>query len=293
MKTKYLVKERKKKTYGARDIIGNYRFLVNLSSNTIHQLKHSMTHKLFTEEKIPYDALAEFGLTREMIEDLPMYVLEDITAGNITPVLPLKVREEGAAEGVAAKSRFRLTQTDNGVEPIFFPVLEHAPIEQFTAEQQEMLKEGKAILAEVIKDDDEVTSFVQIDADTNQVMSVPSPVIGRNLQVLANKLSLGSAEVKVIQDGDALTFFIDDQPVTVGIDLLNSGSGIRIEDGDAQQWKQNAKREWDKYTFGVYGCWIADEKGDLSYTPEEQYDEELWNELARRRNGIQNTPKIH
>ena len=37
----------------------------------------------------------------------------------------------------------------------------------------------------------------------------------------------------------------------------------------------------DKYTFGVYGCWVMDDDGNLDYVPEEEYTEELWNEQKK------------
>ena len=128
-------------------------------------------------------------------------------------------------------------------------------MEAFTQEQQEDLLAGKAILADV-KDADGRSSkaFVQIDTETNQVMSVPTPVIGRNLEVLKDELKLSSAELTVMQKGEPLTLIMEDEQVTVGIDL-NDKTGIRINQGDSQKWKENTKREWDKYTFGCYGCW--------------------------------------
>lgn len=245
--------------------------------------------KHFTEEEIPYKTLSNFGLTREMIEDLPMKVLDDIMSGDVTPVLPIKIRED-EQHCITAKARFSLDRMQNGVEVIFYPVLEHAPIDQFNEEQQSLLKEGKAIMAEIENNGEKVMSFVQIDTATNQVMSVPSPVIGRNLQVLADEVNLSGAELNVVQKGEPLTLFVDDAEVTVGIDLLNSKTGIRVEDGDSQKWQDANKREWDKFTFGVYGCWVADDNGDLSYVSEDDYTDELWSEL-KKRGGMQNMPK--
>ena len=37
--------------------------------------------------KLPYPTLARFGLTQEMIEDLPMRVLDEICDGRHSPVL--------------------------------------------------------------------------------------------------------------------------------------------------------------------------------------------------------------
>ena len=71
---------------------------------------------------------------------------------------------------------------------------------------------------------------------------------------------------------------------TVGIDL-NESTGIRLCQGDDRKWQEQTKREWDKYTFGCYGCWVMDDDGNLDYVSEDDYTEELWNELSRKREG--------
>ena len=48
----------------------------------------------FEFEELPYDTLLQFGLTQEMIEDLPMQTLEAISHGRHSPVLPIKVNDE-------------------------------------------------------------------------------------------------------------------------------------------------------------------------------------------------------
>ena len=65
-------------------------------------------------------------------------------------------------------------------------------------------------------------------------------MIGRNLQVLSDELSLGGTELKSIQNGEALTFAVEDEPVTVGIDL-KSDTGIRFANGDGEQWRKEGK----------------------------------------------------
>ena len=101
-------------------------------------------------------------------------------------------------------------------------------------------------------------AFVQIDAETKQVMYVPTPIIARNLKVLAEVMRLGTVEVNGMQHGEPLTVVVDGESATVGIDL-HAKTGIRFCSGDAQQWRNQPKREWDKYTFGCYGCWIMDD----------------------------------
>lgn len=151
----------------------------------------------------------------------------------------------------------------------------------YNEQVQNILKQGKAVVANVnIHDGNPIRAFVQIDGETNQVMAVPTPVIGRNLQVLSDELCLGGTELKSIQNGEALTFAVEDEPVTVGIDL-KSDTGIRFANCDGELWRKEGKREWDKYTFGIYGCWVMDDDGNLDYVPEEEYTEELWNEQKK------------
>lgn len=240
-----------------------------------------MKRNSFEESKVPYQTLAKYGLTHEMIEDLPMHALEDISNGRPSPVLPVSM-EVNEGYSIKSRTRFALVRmADGNVDVMFYPVLKYAPLDNFTKEQQKLLKQGKAVVADVdMPDGAHIKAFVQIDRETNQVMAVPTPVIGRNLQVLSDELSLGGAELKTIQNGETLTFVIDEEPVTMGIDL-KSDTGIRYANGDGEQWRKESKREWDKYTFGIYGCWVMDDDGNLDYVPEEEYTEELWNEQKK------------
>lgn len=186
--------------------------------------------------------------------------------------------------GKTVESRTRLVfyRMENGqVDVLFYPVLKSSPLDRYDREQQKQLLAGKAILADTPTEDGRHTkAFVQIDPETKQVMSVPTPIIGRNLQVLAEELHMGTAEINGMQHGDPLTMVVDDEPVTVGIDL-HAATGIRFYAGDEQKWREQSKREWDKYTFGVYGCWVMDDEGNLNYVSEEEYTEELWNEQKK------------
>ena len=53
-----------------------------------------MKKEQFEFNDLPYPTLARFGLTQEMIEDLPMQTLEAISHGRHSPVLPIKVNDE-------------------------------------------------------------------------------------------------------------------------------------------------------------------------------------------------------
>ena len=167
------------------------------------------------------------------------------------------------------------------MDVVFYPALKSSPLERYNEAQQKQLLDGKAIVADVeMANGRHSKAFVQIDGETKQVMYVPTPIIARNLKVLAEVIHLGAVEVNGMQNGDPLTVVVDDEPVTVGIDLHNK-TGIRFCAGDTQQWREQPKREWDKYTFGCYGCWVMDDDGNLGYVPEEEYTGELWNEQKK------------
>lgn len=254
----------------------------NLSlQSVIQNTKLNMNVVRFELIELPYPTLARFGLTQEMIEDLPMRVLDEICDGRHSPVLPVRVRDE-KGELIESRSRFALVRRDDGLsDVVFYPVLESSPLERYDEAQQKQLLAGKAILADVeTADGRHSKAFVQIDEETKQVMYIPTPIIGRNLQVLADIMHLGTMEVNSMQNGEPLTLVVDGEPVTVGIDLHDK-TGIRFCSGDSQKWKEQPKREWDKYTFGVYGCWVMDDDGNLDYVPEEEYTEELWNEQKK------------
>jgi hypothetical protein len=46
-------------------------------------------------------------------------------------------------------------------------------------------------------------------------------------------------------------------------------------------WSEQRTRDWDKFTFGIYGCWVMGEDGNLDYVKEEDYTDELWNEQKK------------
>ena len=36
-----------------------------------------------------------------------------------------------------------------------------------------------------------------------------------------------------------------------------------------------------RYTFGICGCWVRDEDGNLSYVHEQDYNDEIWEEQEK------------
>ena len=264
--------------------------------------------------EIPYYVLETFGLTRNMIDDLPMDVLSKILSGQRSPVLPVEV--EGVnGEKVCSKARFSLVYAEDGkLDVVFHPVFE--PIgekicmvirDMATGKEQLKMMDTRAVYSDAVMDGlkagrvvmdyitagdgRKVKSFLQLDPETYEVLAVPTAVIGRNLQTLVGEFGLTVAETNCIQNGEILTIAQDEEQVSVGLDL-NSATGLRFEKGDEKRWKEGGVRQWNKYSVGVFGCWMM-ENGDLSYIPEEEYTEEIWDEIEKQRNNRIKGQQIH
>ena len=106
-----------------------------------------MEEKRFSRQEYPLDILAEFGLTEEMIYDLPDFVHEAIERGGKSPLLPISVEQPfGVTRGYA---KFSLVETDEGIDVVFYPKLTKANLDTFSEEQKTALLAGKVIVADV------------------------------------------------------------------------------------------------------------------------------------------------
>lgn len=247
----------------------------------------NMERLKFDENEIPYGILSQFGLTQEMIEDLPQGPYSDILLGRRSPVLPVSITDE---EGniVKARTRFRLKGGEGGtVDVLFYPRLHRCELDCYSKQEQQALLSGKAIVSHS-PEDPSVKCFVQIDPDTNQVIYVPTPVIGRNLSCMMDAFRLSAEQIRAIQAGDPVSFSEEDETVTAGIDLTEK-SGIRLIVGSREQWlSERGCNEMDRFSFGIFGCWVKDSAGNLDYFAEEDYTpeilQEFQNTIARNSN---------
>lgn len=108
-----------------------------------------MKKEQFEFNELPYPTLARFGLTQEMIEDLPLCILKEIGKGGYSPVLPMRVTNENG-EVIESRSRFAFIRMDSGeVDVVFYPTLKSSPLECYNEEQQKQLLDGKSIIADV------------------------------------------------------------------------------------------------------------------------------------------------
>ncbi len=188
-----------------------------------------MIRNCFKEEEIPYEVLETFGLTREMVEDLPLCVLQQISNGHRSPVLPIHVKDN-QGNIIKSRTRFSLIRNEDGkVDVLFYPQLQQSNLSQFSEDKRNKLLSGKAIIDEMpTSKGNEMTAFHQIDAGTGQVLFVPTPVIGRNLQLITDEFHLSNAELNCLKNGEVLTITLGEEQLTMGIDLNDQLESVSV-----------------------------------------------------------------
>lgn len=238
----------------------------------------------FTEDEIPYNILERFGFTREMLEDMPDGIIKKLKNGHTTPMLPIRVTADNG-DKILSAARMSLYRNDNGeVRIMFFPRLKKAELSRFSPQQQKSLNEGETIIGNMtMPDGKKAPAFFQIDHETNQLKSVPVAVLDNNIKFIAEELHLSQPEVNCIRNGKLLAADYKDTQWTLGVSL-NEASGVRVVAGDEQAWREEDKRDYGKFNFGLNGCWIANDEGGLDYVPEDEYTDELWDEMKKRGN---------
>lgn len=251
-----------------------------------------MTNKKFHRDEYPFDILGEFGLTENMIYDLPDYIHDRIEMGGMSPLLPISIKQPFGFTHCYAK--FCLVEVEDGVDVMFAPKLKEIDLSNFLKQEREMLLAGKVIVSEVeeavtmengTEEKEKIKAFVQIDRETNSVVYTPTQIIGRNLRTITNEFDLPDDAIRGFWKGELVTIETNgdaEKPasITIGIDLL-SDKGVVLVPGDATQWNKIVHKAMPEYTFGNDGCWI-NRHGMLSYVPEENFTQDILMALERQ-----------
>jgi len=265
-----------------------------------------MTIKKFKIEEIPFEKLEIVGLNRQMVDDFPPDALSLILAGQLSPVVPMTVLGS-TGEQNTAYARFHLNEgKDGGIDIRIHPVLptigetmlvstldketgkvsleEIKTADRYSDKVIERLKEGKAVWDVMYHPDgSKEKAVIQLDPETNEILSEASASFAKNIQKLEKGFNLTGSESTCLYEGDRLTIIHgDSELITMGIDLLMP-TGVRIIKGDERTWTESRKRDWDKYELGVNGCWMTDDDGNLLYVEEEDFSKyDIWNEVEKQ-----------
>ena len=108
-----------------------------------------MNYERFSSDEIPYGKLAQFGLSQQMIDDLPKNVMERFLSSQPTPALPV-VSENVEGHLLTTPTRITLVRlADGSVDVCFAPRWTDKDLRAFSEEQQEKLMQGKVIVMDV------------------------------------------------------------------------------------------------------------------------------------------------
>ena len=96
----------------------------------------------FQESQIPYAILAKFGLTKNMIDDMPQAVMSKFLDGKETPVLPV-VYDNKRGERIRSYARLALTKLEDGkTDVVFIPQWKTSKLDSFDMLQQQVPVKG-------------------------------------------------------------------------------------------------------------------------------------------------------
>lgn len=243
---------------------------------------------MFTEKDIPYEKLKKFGVTQEMVDDFPQNISKVFLDGGYTPVIPIIIDGYGS-EKIRTLAKVRLIQVNGTADLLFAPRMKEDRLSEFGVEEKLKLMQGDVIK---IKSPDGSEVYAQYDHDIKQVMTVPTEVIEHNITSLfSGRTAFPQDNITPMLNGEKVTVTISDdtypgtnkgEEITVGIDLEEE-TGIRIARGDARQWQQDKDNDkLPKYNFGLYGCWVKEYDGSMSYIPESNYTPEIKSEYELR-----------
>jgi len=232
--------------------------------------------KIFEETEIPYEILSQYGLSQEMIDDLPEQAMDSLLGGSLTPLLPLSGNDKDG-NLIKKMASIALVRTDNGIDVILSTPWESNPLNKFTLEQQHDLRAGKVLL---LNGENGKETYVQLDDTTNKVMSSPAEAIQHNILIYKEKIGWDELTTDNIILGKAMTFHSGNQFVTYGVDL-HSNTGIRAVEGTTVDWEEK-RHSLPLHGFGIYGCWVSDGVNTFKeYIPQEKYTEEMNQEMEQ------------
>lgn len=248
-----------------------------------------MSEKKFHREEYPLDILAEFGLSEQMVYDLPDFVHETIELGGKSPLLPLTIEQPFGCTHLYAK--FCLVETEDGMDVLFSPKLKEMNLEEFSEREKKLLLEGKVIVSEIeekfVTEEDvqRIKAFVQIDKDTNSVVYTPTQVIGRNLKNVSEEFNLSDEDLKKLSEGSLVTISEENEEgspeyITIGVDLF-SDKGVVLVPGQVEQLERAVRKSMPEYSFGNDGCWI-NRHGVLTYIPENEFTKDILDVMERQ-----------
>lgn len=248
----------------------------------------------FYPEELPYNKLATFGISADMLNALPKDILNNLLSGHVSPRISVKVPTNGGVS-YEVPLKLQLQRVDTGdVEVLFIPTIDNTS-QEFTVnmmgtlplESKEALDKGLATVAYLQIDTpdggiDAVRCFVQFDKEQRQLVHVPTQVIGRNIKAAASRFNLSLADIDALLEGKRVSVEVKGKEATLGVDIMSEYGLLSVEGGE-DEWIRAATPEIPKYSFGESGCWVNTGNG-LKFVEEKDFTQEIRSMLTHDTN---------
>lgn len=240
------------------------------SKNNINSMNEK---ELFQKKEMPYGILKEYGLTPQMIDDLPDCILLKLYSGKRTPPLPINVELQNG-EVFPTMASLQLVRLDDGINVKFYPKRETLDLKDFPNVNPQEIKKGFVICTE--------DGYAQYDDAIRQIWKVKREIVLHNIRIFAIKENLTAPQRDNLVKGNVVELSNGKSKCSIGIDLLEEDC-LRISKGGNVDWKREAGAEkLGKYNFKIYGCWVND-NNNLYYVPKTEFEKypDINNEFLR------------
>lgn len=218
----------------------------------------------FLEHEIPYKMLEELGISKRNVLDMPKELIEPLVNGRITPLISTRYKAENGRV-VEMPMKLQLFRDDKGeVNLMTYQVHKSLEKGQFRLNEQELqrLKAGEAIKREVRENGVRKQKFVQLDTETNALVTrdLAGIKVADKLRDVekVNDIELGTNQKQAAAEGKPVELSVGDQKVTVGVDLREP-QGFKVVNGDMKEWERQAKIKYDNEHEGFMGYVLTDE----------------------------------
>lgn len=241
---------------------------------------------IYHAKELPYNDLEMVGITKTDFLNLPPEVLDKLLTGRLSPLMKLSIDiTELGLQGkeldlsdkkLKEKLPFWILSTNPERNSLLLlakiafemkenkPTLKIYPIKKImdekillTSDEKEILLNG-GVLTKKVNKSDKRKSFVQLDRETNTLVSTFTNNVYIPLFIGGQNLS--KEQTAKLKQGETVEVKLKDKTVTLEINL-NERAGIKMFEGNYHQWKMQKLIEWDRLNPGVTGYWLTSENG--------------------------------
>ena len=213
--------------------------------------------QVIKKEEIPFDELEKVGISKSAFLALPKQVVDAMMRGQHGPLMTITVTSPSSGQKYNIDAKLRFARLDNGKVALMETPRTMRIKDEFNLPKSDIdeLQNRKTIVRVVEKDGEKEKRFLQLDPETNSVMSVPVDEVHIPSDITT---SLLTSQMTAIYLGEPVETMNAGRLAVIGIDL-NSAFGYRLHEGDLEDWYETKLMAWDKAEPGVKGFWSTSE----------------------------------